>query len=238
MTDQPTTPPPDAGQPEVEHLKSAAKKIDEVAWARCHHLPVPLVEFTLDEALSVGALINRTISAPLAPPREVTEALLTSANELAERIAGLVVSDAGLDQFELDIERAAQMISDWHSAAPTAPRSVATVFGEARRQIEDEDWTPNLPDPMDDAEFGMSEHRAALNAPARVDENALPLHLLHKNLKFSSMVFEEDEQLWFVTLCDDPDVIGCTPRYIIKEGPTPRAAMIAAIEAARERGDG
>lgn len=43
-------------------LRSALKQIDEVAWALCHHLPVPLIALTLDEALNVSALINREIA--------------------------------------------------------------------------------------------------------------------------------------------------------------------------------
>ena len=88
-----------------------------------------------------------------------------------------------------------------------------------------------------------SQHQGALRNYAKVvlaaaravepNPNELPLELLHRNLKFSSMVYEEDDRLWFVTLCDDPDVRGCTPRYIVRYGPTPRAAFEAACAAAK-----
>jgi hypothetical protein len=43
-------------------LLSALKKVEEVAWAISHHLPVPLLSLSLDEALNVSALIAREIA--------------------------------------------------------------------------------------------------------------------------------------------------------------------------------
>ena len=39
-------------------LCSALQKIDAVGWARSHHLPVPSIDFSLDEALALSAAIS------------------------------------------------------------------------------------------------------------------------------------------------------------------------------------
>ena len=46
----------------LDVLRSALQQINRIAWALSHHLAVPDVRFSLDEALAVSALITRELA--------------------------------------------------------------------------------------------------------------------------------------------------------------------------------
>ena len=63
MTEQAkTTPDPRLAEGlDIDALRRSLRQIEAVGWALSHHLPVPSVSLSLDEALNLSALLNRTL---------------------------------------------------------------------------------------------------------------------------------------------------------------------------------
>jgi hypothetical protein len=45
----------------LDALRAAKRRIDEIGWKLCHNLSVPELGLSLDEALSLGCLLKRVL---------------------------------------------------------------------------------------------------------------------------------------------------------------------------------
>lgn len=136
------------------------------------------------------------------------------ADALAERLAGLVVTS--YDGYEFDIERGAVMIREALSAAREA---------SAGQSAPDENAS------VDTVHMTKSHQRAMDHAVRKTfkmveNPNELPMEELPEGWRFKELGIDVDDQFVCRVYVPCTDYIGV--------GPTPRAAMLAAIAKARE----